>query len=70
MESKSNMQVGYIKLLHYHHYYPFFFKNHLMEHNTCYISMYLAAQQDYIVQVEEELSSNVTILEQMQNVAI
>jgi hypothetical protein len=24
MESKSNMQVGNIKLLHYYHYYAFF----------------------------------------------
>jgi hypothetical protein len=40
-----------------------------MEHNTHYIELYLGAQQDYIVQIEKELSSNQSMLEQMQEVA-
>ncbi len=47
----------------------FFLQNYLMEHNTRYIDLYLGAQQDYIVQVEKELLSNQSILEQMQSVA-
>ncbi len=47
----------------------FIFQNYLMEHNTHYIELYLGAQQDYIVQIEKELSSNQSMLEQMQEVA-
>ncbi|CAF0790315.1 unnamed protein product [Rotaria sordida] len=45
-------------------------QNYLIDHNTRYIDLYLGAQADYIVQVENELSSNKSILEQMQNVAM
>jgi len=41
-----------------------------MEHNTRYMDLYLNAQQDYMVQTENELLSNQSLLEQMQNVAI
>jgi hypothetical protein len=47
----------------------FFLQNYLLEHNTRYIDLYLGAQEDYIVQVEKELLSNQSILEQMQSVA-
>jgi hypothetical protein len=40
-----------------------------MEHNTRYTDLYLEVQQGYIEQVEKELSSNQSVLEQMQNVA-
>ncbi|CAF1246552.1 unnamed protein product [Adineta steineri] len=45
-------------------------QNYLMEHNTQYTDLYLAVQQDYIMQVEKDLSLNQSLLEQMQNVAI
>jgi len=34
------------------------------------MDLYLNAQQDYMVQTENELLSNQSLLEQMQNVAI
>ncbi|CAF2381089.1 unnamed protein product [Rotaria sp. Silwood2] len=45
-------------------------QNYLIDHNTRYIDLYLGAQADYIVQVENELSSNKSTLEQMQSVAM
>ncbi|CAF3412449.1 unnamed protein product [Rotaria socialis] len=45
-------------------------QDYLVEHNTRYIDLYLEAQADYMVQVENELSLNKSILEQMPNVAM
>ena len=69
MQSKAKMQVRMI-CQHCVASMNCFFKDYLKEHNRCYIDLYLETQQDYIVQMERELSLNQSVLEQMENVAI
>ncbi|CAM4761129.1 unnamed protein product [Rotaria magnacalcarata] len=45
-------------------------QDYLFDHNVRYIDLYLETQADYIVQVENELLLNKSILEQMPNVAM